>query len=112
MTMHLEPTDVIDRMRCPTCGAEQAWSGQCRRCRCDLRQLHDMWRRWQHAKQQCLTGLRDGETATALAWARVCYHIFAGEASARLLATCYLELEDWQAAARLAHRAVRELTRR
>ena len=29
-------------MRCPTCRAEQEWSDNCRRCRCDLQLLREV----------------------------------------------------------------------
>jgi len=51
--------------RCPTCGAAQAWSDECRRCGTDisfLRRLADEWKSLQH---QWAAALRNGNRQQA-----------------------------------------------
>ena len=33
-----------EAMACPVCNARQAWSDECRRCKCDLSTLRAAWR--------------------------------------------------------------------
>ncbi len=85
-----------DEMVCPTCKARQAWSDQCRRCKCDLSLL----RQWQNAcesqRRQCLRQLRAGRPDQALRHAQH-YALMAGVPQAsRLLAVCHLLCSNWR----------------
>ena len=88
-------------LRCPTCGARQAWSDTCRRCKCDLSLLHQLQQRLRLLRRRCLSQLRDRRLDGALDTARRCYQLSTDAASARLLALCYLLNADWAGALRL-----------
>lgn len=93
-----------DPVRCPTCGAVQAWSDTCRRCRSDLRLLRAVHEAYQQTRLACLARLRTGEHRSALRLARRCHELSASSDSARLLAVCALLAGDWPSAASLGRR--------
>ena len=91
-----------DEMRCPTCNARQAWSDECRRCKCDLSLLRQSWRAGEAQRRRCLGQLRAGQPEGALHHARR-YAIIAGAAKAsRLLGVCHLLCGNWPAASAVA----------
>lgn len=105
-----EPTlecTAEDEMRCPTCNAQQAWSDECRRCKCDLSLLRQ-WRRTSEAeRRRCLRQLRAGRPRRALGHARR-WAIMVGAAEAsRLLGVCLLLCGAWPDACDLAGEAMR-----
>jgi hypothetical protein len=89
-------------LRCPTCNAEQPWSDDCRRCRCDLSLLHDTLRAAEHSYQAALRLYSEGRVAEALPAARQAYELEPQEATRRLWAVCALRTSDWPTAVRLA----------
>lgn len=105
MVTNMDRNESTD-MTCPTCGAEQGWSDQCRRCRCDLTELNEAWRQWTRFKQRCLGCMSRGEFRAALRWARVCHQMIPCDASRRLVAASHLQLGDWPAAVAMASHAL------
>lgn len=99
---------VPKRMRCPTCGAEQAWSDTCRRCRCDLRLLRAAEQAYQRHRRQCLDGLARGQIEIALHHASRTHRLKPSIESSRLLAVCNLLSERWPQALQLARAAEHE----
>jgi len=85
---------MIEQMRCPTCNAQQAWSDECRRCKCDLSLLHRLWRRGRGLRTACLRRLRAGRPAEALPYAQQ-YRFLDPEDASRLLAACHLLSGNW-----------------
>ncbi len=112
MATNLDHNDALGTLHCPTCGAEQPWSDQCRRCRCDLTELHQVQQQWLRMKQQCLRHLSRGEFREALRWARVCHQMIPRDVSRRLVAVCHLQLGHWSAAVAIARRAIAECARK
>jgi len=96
--------DQPERMRCPTCGAWQDWSDQCRRCKCDLSLLHQMLRYCRQLHRTCLVQLRDGETNLACHTARRYHALMPTPTSRRLLAVCSAINHDMKTAVELANR--------
>ena len=97
-----------DEIRCPTCGARQAPSAECRRCKCDLSlycsvlDQRDQWR------LEALRRLRAGRFAEAIEAARCCWTLSPDEDAARLLAVANLlagRFEDAVEAYHLSRRA-------
>ena len=82
-------------MRCPTCGATQAWSDTCRRCKCDLVLLRSVAEACGESRRRCLASLRAGRLAEALRQARRGYALCPDERSSRLLAVCHLVNGNW-----------------
>lgn len=102
--MTLFAADTESTMRCPTCNAEQAWSNECRRCKCDLTLLRGARLVCRRARAQCLQHLCDGQFASALRSARQ-YHKFEASAdAAKLVAVCHLLAGDYAAAYRFVVR--------
>ena len=97
-------TEKESTMICPTCRAEQTWSAECRRCKSDLSDLHEVWRAGRQARIACLSALRAGSFDRALRNARRYAAIYPGDAAARLLAICYLLRGDWPEALSASHR--------
>jgi hypothetical protein len=91
----LDPQNV----RCPTCRADQEWSEQCRRCKCDLRLLRDVAEAYESSRRRCLFHLRDGSARAALQAARRCHALHPDAESRRLLALGALLCADWATAA-------------
>jgi hypothetical protein len=96
------PNEKSATLRCPTCRAQQEWSDECRRCKCDLRLLRAAHRAYEQNRARCLTALRDNEPRSALAFARACERLQPGDASRKLLAVCALLAGDWATALSLA----------
>ena len=88
-------------LRCPTCGARQAWSDTCRRCKCDLSLVHHVQRRLRTLRRRCLSQLRDQRLTESLGTAQRCYELSAEAANARLLALCHLLNGNWVLALKL-----------
>jgi hypothetical protein len=82
-------------LRCPTCGAKQAWTDTCRRCRSDLRLLHEALAAYQRHRRSSLSALNSGRLASAIRHARRCQELRPGPESYRLLAVCQLLRGDW-----------------
>jgi len=101
MNVSLDHT-TNESLNCPTCGARQQWSDECRRCRCDLSLLHDIWREGENAKRNCLIHLRGGDIRNALQAAQRGAAINPNDDTKRLLAICYLLLGDWSRALKSA----------
>ena len=97
-----------DRVRCPTCGAEQEWADSCRRCRCDLRLLRAARAAYRVHRRQCLTSIESGWFENARYHALRCHELLPDAASSRLLAICHLMTERWADAVELARAALEE----
>ena len=97
-----------DEMRCPTCNARQAWSNECRRCKCDLSLLGQCWRTSQAQHRRCLRQLRAGRPDLALRHARRLAAIVGVAKASRLLGVCHLLSGDWPDACAVAGDTTRE----
>ena len=89
------PTPSQQDMRCPTCGARQAWTDACRRCKCDLRLLCAAASSYEQHRQSCLEHLIGGTPERAVSHAHSCHGLAPGGESLRLIALCQLHLENW-----------------
>lgn len=85
-------------LTCPTCGAQQAWSDCCRRCKSDLTELRAVWRAWRRAHAQCLTQLAAGDFAAARRAADTMLRLHPDPSARRLAAVCAALLGDWESA--------------
>jgi hypothetical protein len=85
-------------IRCPTCGAGQRPSVECRRCKCDLSLVVAVRNHADDVHSDCLRQLGAGEYRDALRSALVRYELSPDETSRRLLAVTYLCLGRYQAA--------------
>ena len=101
MSATLEQTTEAT-MACPACAARQAWSDECRRCKCDLTDLRAAWRASRRARAACLLHLREGQFERAVRAARSYALMHPGDEATRLLAVCHLLHGDWAAALRAA----------
>jgi len=104
MNVSLDQTAIDESLNCPTCGALQQWSDECRRCKCDLSLLRDIWREGQLAKGNCLSHLRAGNIRCALRAAQRSAAMVPDDDTKRLLAVCHLLLSDWSSALALIDR--------
>ncbi len=95
-----DPTDAAT-MRCPVCQAEQAWSAQCRRCKCDLALLEFVHRSIDQLEQDCLFALARNEFSCALELAHIAWRWRPSDSNCRRLAVCNLLRGDWSAALKL-----------
>jgi hypothetical protein len=102
------PTLPVDRVRCPTCGAEQEWADSCRRCRCDLRLLRAVQQAYRRHRRECLNALEDGRFEIARYHARRSHELLPHAESYRLMALCHLMSERWLDAFQEAKRAHEE----
>lgn len=84
--------------RCPTCGAEQAPSSQCRRCKCELGLVVHLRQQADSVHQSYLRHLRSGNYLQALDCAFWRLQLMPDETARRLLAVAYLRLGKYQAA--------------
>lgn len=98
-------------MRCPTCRAEQEWSDTCRRCKTDLRLLRSMDEACRNIRAAVLRHLRDGRHADALHTAQHLSLLSRDDATARLLAVCYLLCGQPERALRVARPVVEDSAR-
>lgn len=96
-----------DRLRCPTCGAEQEPSDVCRRCKCDLALLRAAWSAAAASRRKCMAALKAGDPEAAVRQARRLYAMKADAEAAKLLAVCQLLAGDEAAAWSSARRAAR-----
>ena len=87
-----------ESFRCPTCGAGQELSDQCRRCKCDLSLVLEIHERRAALYESTLQRLKHGDTTSALTRARQLCSISADPETARLLAVCQLLAGDYRAA--------------
>jgi hypothetical protein len=97
--MPIHPSDDI---RCPTCGARQAWADTCRRCKCDLRLLRSAVAAYDRHRRICLQLLHVGDPELALHHAQRCHRLAPDGESNRLMSVCHLLRGDWAAALRSA----------
>jgi predicted metal-dependent HD superfamily phosphohydrolase len=102
------PTLPDERMRCPTCGADQEWADSCRRCRCDLRLLRAARAAYSSHRRECLSSLENGWIENARYHAQRSHQLLPHAGSYRLLAICHLMSERWPEAIRDARRATAE----
>jgi hypothetical protein len=91
-----------DELRCPTCGARQARTDTCRRCKSDLRLLRSAIEAYErhHSASLHYLGIRQPEEA--LRHARRCHELRPGPDARRLMAVCQLLRGDWPDAVDLA----------
>jgi hypothetical protein len=92
-------------LRCPTCGAEQEWADQCRRCKCDVTLLGRVARAAQAQRRRCLVLLRAGRVDEALRHAERLHSLTGEPRAARLLAVCRLLDGNWPGALAAARAA-------
>lgn len=92
------PAPPADELRCPTCGARQAPSDICRRCKSDLGLLRHAIEAHDHHRRAALLDLEAGRPESALRHARRCRELRPGPDSRRLLAVCRLLRGDWPGA--------------
>ncbi len=97
-----------DELRCPTCGARQAWADTCRRCKSDLRMLRAALEAYRYHREAGLLALDEGRPDAAVHHAQRCRELRPGPESDRLLAVCRFLRGDWDEAVDLARGAVRE----
>ncbi|MEZ6063782.1 MAG: hypothetical protein R3C19_25825 [Planctomycetaceae bacterium] len=88
----------LQSLRCPTCGAEQAASPECRRCRCDLTLVLAIRRQAQRLHEDALRNLRDGLFDAAVHCAERRQAVSPDRTSRRLLAVSYLASGNFAAA--------------
>ena len=97
-----------NRMRCPTCGADQEWADSCRRCRCDLRLLRTARAAYLRHRRECLTCFENGWIENARYHAHRSHELLPSAGSYRLLAICDFVRERWPEAIREARRALED----
>jgi thioredoxin-like negative regulator of GroEL len=97
----LEP----ESLKCPTCGARQEPSPECRRCHCDLTPVVAVLEQREKLQQETLGRLRAGRFADAVHTARRRWATSTDGDAARLLAVCYLLDGRFQAALDVYDRA-------
>lgn len=95
MTQSTLPRAGEDEMHCPTCNALQAWSDECRRCKCDLSLLRQIWLAAEAERRRCLRHLRAGRPDQALSHARRYATILGAAEASPLLAVCHLLCHNW-----------------
>lgn len=99
--------EVPIELRCPTCGAAQQLSDECRRCKCDLSLVAALHRQRHAARRETLHALRDGRYHDATLSARRLWALAPDADAARYLVVCRLLQGDFAAAAG-AYEAFRE----
>jgi hypothetical protein len=90
------PVPTRQEMRCPTCGAQQAWTDRCRRCKCDLRLLRAAVEAYEHNRELCLFYLDDDDPQSAFQHAQTCHQLRPNPETHQLLALCYFLADDWE----------------
>jgi tetratricopeptide (TPR) repeat protein len=98
---------VEEDIRCPTCGARQAWADNCRRCKSDLRLLRSALQVYEAHRRRGLLALAAGRLDEALQHARRCHELRPGPDTHRLLAVCQLLRGEYARALELASAAMR-----
>ena len=91
----------VDEFACPVCGARQALSETCRRCRADLSLLVGVYSELAAKRARCLALVRQRRLMRATRLAKECLELSRDEPNRRLLATCYLLQGDFAAALRI-----------
>jgi hypothetical protein len=81
-------------MRCPVCKADNNETPQCRRCKADLSLLVALERRRERALENACNRLANGDSAGALAAARMAHGLKRDETSRRVLALARLFTGD------------------
>lgn len=106
MDQDLSPlrTSVPGELRCPTCGARQAWADVCRRCKCDLSLVVAAYRRRNELRTQCLAELRRHRPDAALRATGELHALAPDADSTRLLAIAHLLHGDYAAAVQMLGR--------
>lgn len=84
--------------QCPTCGAAQAPSPECRRCRCDLSLVTALVARESQLRANVLGCLACGDYPAAVTAAERLHQEAPGDASARLLGVSQLLAGRYEAA--------------
>ena len=92
-----------DDFACPVCGAHQALSKACRRCRADLSLVTAVRSELAANRERCAALIRQRRLLRATRLAKECLELSRDESNLRLLATCYLLQGDFAAALRLEH---------
>ncbi|MFO7904723.1 MAG: tetratricopeptide repeat protein [Planctomycetota bacterium] len=92
------PDVESDSFRCPTCGAKQAPSTECRRCKCDLALVVSLRDSARDVHRTCLRHLQAGNYQEALECAFRRFQLAPDETARRLLAVAYLHLGQYRAA--------------
>jgi hypothetical protein len=85
-------------LRCPTCGARQAWTDTCRRCKSDLRLLRLAYDAYARHRRLSMNELDAGRLDSALRHALKCQELRPGSEARQLVAVCQLLRGDWQSA--------------
>ena len=91
----------VDDFVCPVCGAQQALSEACRRCRADLSLVVGVYSELAAKRARCLALVRQRRLLRATRLAKECLELSRDESNRRLLATCYLLQGDFAAALRI-----------
>ena len=90
MDVSIQHDHATATMNCPTCGAEQPQSDECRRCKSDLSELRAVWLASRQARTRCLRDLKTGDFHRALDHARRGAALNPDQDASRLLAVCHL----------------------
>ena len=104
MTQANVESAVQDEMCCPTCNARQAWSDECRRCKCDLSLLRQYRQVCEAQRHRCLRELRAGRPKRALRHANRYAKMVGSAEASQLMAVCHLLRHDWPKAITVASR--------
>ena len=91
----------VDDFACPVCGARQALSEDCRRCRADLSLVVGVYSELAAKRARCLALVRQRRLLRATRLAKECLELSRDESNRGLLATCYLLQGDFAAALRI-----------
>ena len=104
MTQATVPTDheTETLLRCPTCSARQAWSAECRRCKCDLAPLWKVRRLADTARDRFLLAARQDHWDQALHWAEIYCRLVPDLDGIRFMAVAHAKLGRWEESFRLA----------
>lgn len=105
MTLHstMDPSQPTTTVRCPTCRLTQEWSDTCRRCKSDLRLLHETAESARRTRLRCLKALRAGHRREAFRLAGHYHWLRPNADSRRLMALTAFLCGDWANAIALAH---------
>jgi hypothetical protein len=89
---------AAEDLRCPTCGARQAWADTCRRCKSDLRLLRLAYDAYARHRRASVQDLDAGRLDSALRHALKCQELRPRPQARQLVAVCQLMCGDWQGA--------------
>jgi hypothetical protein len=93
-----KPVGAPPSFQCPTCGAAQSPSPECRRCRCDLSLVVALIAREESLRAQAYRCLASGDYLTAAAVSERLHQDAPSDASARLLSVGQLLAGHYDAA--------------